>query len=209
MPYPKKRKRPNSSEDTDKNKKRAKGLDQDPMLRSALRSTKSGLRTTSSSFKTNPRGKRPPPLPNTGTSGQGKARGRFRDSVTSNRGKPQHVASGPFGKQASRATRIKDIHSEEFICNAFPVPRAQDYGLDVEPVDDPSSLLLAANLDSVTQSSQESALVTRLVERVELKLELGDDSMLLLSFGHGRTREEAERNAHLHAIVQLHDKGLL
>ena len=201
-----KRKRKDSHRQTGESK-RVKENDTE-MLRAGLRATKSALDIGAKSFA---------------------SKAPSSSSVRSNRSHPSSKAintplkrshrpqdhnrrvTGPYGRP-NRNQRFSEplvIHNEEWILNNFSVPQAADYGLTNEVVDDPSSLIVAANLGAVTQSHQESPRLTNFFYKVSHKMELGDECMLLMSTGHGRDRAEAERNAHLHALCQLHDKGLM
>lgn len=223
MPYPKKRKRATQEEAQAVHKRQAldhkqAAASQEPdMLRNGIRAVRNTVDLGLSSLRTNParsyaNGRaRKQASDGAKSSIRDATRGpSFRHRDQSNSGKSK---GGPYGKTV-RHDRRQDlqaapIHHEEYICNNYELPRAAQYGLEKEPVDDPSSIIINANLDGIVQSHHESARITSHVHRLDHKMELGDECLLLVSRGHGRTKAEAERNAHLHAVCQLHQKGLL
>lgn len=98
------------------------------------------------------------------------------------------------------------IYTEEYIYNNMAIPKASEYGLLVEPIDNSAKIFEDANLLSNKQSFNESSLYTEFTQRCLFTVELEND-LLITATGHGRTKQEAEGNANLHAMCILHEKG--
>lgn len=99
------------------------------------------------------------------------------------------------------------IHNEEYIYNNFSIPKAADYGLVVEPIDNCSRILEEANLLSRKTIQQGRIYSSPYTQQCNYTIEL-DSDIVINAVGHGKTKSEAEANASLHAICILHDQKL-